>query len=188
MTDLRTALLSSVKKQRFGAKQATPDQTILPEELVLSYGKEFLSTELTPSEYEIVLAAADTAKRLVSSLFRRGTDAFLNAQMLTLHDPCQALVYVEGFVLYPPVASKPTHHAWATLSGKVVDLSLSVPHTKRPRFANRVLGTLPINTRYIGVEFPDRVEIRERILRRRAVGPLLTEESDFATLFHQPSA
>ena len=65
-----------------------------------------------------------------------------NAQWLVLHDPARQLEYVEGIGVGP--ASFPVHHGWATLNGKVIDLTF---RTHKPnhkgRLRNRIFGEFP---------------------------------------------
>ena len=81
---------------------------------VLKHGTDFASSPLTPEERKIVKRAAGRKKFPLGCCFQ-------NAQKLVLSDKTGTMAYCEGFALKAGLI--PLHHGWATINGKVVDLT-----------------------------------------------------------------
>jgi hypothetical protein len=109
------------------------------EDYVLRHGMAFTSQPLTKAERNLVLKAAECRTY-------RERECFYNAQFVASLLP-DIFTYCEGIAL----AIIPTHHAWVTLNGKVVDLTWRVKGTR-----DRNLGTFKPPYAYHGVSFPAR--------------------------------
>ena len=114
---------------------------------------------------------------------------FHNAQMLIFNDMDNRLTYHEGYV--QANAPFPVLHAWVTLNGKMIDLTLDTNTytteqleafmfkgeclNRAEDLSDRVLGTVPDGWGYFGVPFSDSVSIRNRILRREETFSLIDD-------------
>jgi hypothetical protein len=120
------------------------------DEFTLANGRAFESSPLTPEERKIVMAASK-----VHDHDFQAKRCFYNSMRLVLADTTGQIQYVEGMCL----GIIPFHHAWATINGKVVDVTLRhPPGIKAPNGCgymgnNRSLGWFPIERVYIGTEF-----------------------------------
>lgn len=96
---------------------------------------------------------------------------FINTLQLVAADDRQQLVYCEGYVRDGSFA--PIAHAWATIGGKVVDLTL--------RTADRKSGHRPSKRNYYGVEFPR--ELFSRLVdRTHSSGPWMEDPRNWPEL------
>ena len=108
-------------------------------------GRQFESAELTDQEMEYV--------RRIQWNRRPPKQCYLNAQMeaMTLPKvPGIDLKYVEGFV--DPDVGFGLDHAWLSVNGKIVDVTLRIGDTD-----DRVVGNIPEDWEYIGVEMDPKV-------------------------------
>lgn len=139
-----------------------------PPEYLLDHAHEFGSARLTHDESRIVDAALDSA----------GEPAFkacyANAQGLVVADKTGTIRYHEGYAFSD--AGLVAAHAWASINGKVLDLTWE---DHRGRW---VLGVLPPEWEYVGVEI-DRDYLVERRATLRQPGSLLVDDTfEFARL------
>jgi hypothetical protein len=112
--------------------------------------------------------------------FRAG-ECFKNCQGLLerfkdiLSVEASPIRYVEGFVIYSPI---PIHHAWLSISGKIVDPTLPAVGPPGPRgrwwwsLRHRVLGVFPPTRLYVGVELPWGV-VHRHMMETKLWGPVL---------------
>lgn len=136
-------------------------------EFVLDRGVLSSSGVLTQEELRVLLRAR-SMKTFPSKA------CFYNAQRLVLADKTNSLVYNEGFahsVFFP------MHHAWATLNGKVIDLTWD--HN-----GEEILGLVPEGWEYLGVPFPDREQVR--LAHKKKFVSLLDDPEDGWPLFKLP--
>ena len=126
-----------------------------PEDYVLDHGDPFTSQALTPEELALVMAATDNAGIRFQLRW-----CFYNAQKLVLSDTTYTLQYCEGLAI--GMSGLPVLHGWATLNGKVIDLTWRQHTTKRQgRLRDRVFGEIPPYWAYTGVQFnADSIEAR----------------------------
>jgi len=113
------------------------------EDYLLQHGKQFQSIPLTGEELDMVQVAS------LSHRCEQG-QCFYNAQFISYVNP--GFTYCEGVA----VSVIPTHHAWLTLNGKVVDLTWRLHGDKAPRviLPEYNLGTFESPYQYFGVEIP----------------------------------
>lgn len=141
------------------------------EDFVLDRGRLYESASLTEDEWKFLFGVIETYRRP----FKQG-ECFYNAQLLALEDHTKTLRYAEGY----GVGVIPVLHAWVTLHGKVVDLTWRVKGRKRGKYNDRIIGVIPDDRAYYGVEFDTEV-VREAILRTQVTSPLLEDyRSDYA--------
>lgn len=120
------------------------------EEYVLRNGRFFDSAPLTAEERERVFDAIDRYGRRFPI-----KQCYYNSQMLLLFGGEPGFRYVEGYVS----SVFPILHGWLTLNDKVIDLTMRVRDPqgrsiKRAcRLGDRVLGKIPSERAYIGVEY-----------------------------------
>ena len=140
-----------------------------PQDLVKHEGKFFKNEKLNDEEKNIVFAAIDNAR-----IAFKEKQCFYNSQMLVLHDKSDSLIYNEGYA--KTRINLPIHHGWASLNGKVVDLTWCVknPRTKG-RLHDRILGEFPEDYEYLGIPFPQKNLIRLLMLRRGWAGTLIDD-------------
>jgi hypothetical protein len=137
---------------------------------VLRHGREYESLMLTPDEMARALRAIDRAG---SGRSWRTRQCFWNAQRIVLYGEDAGLRYVEGYVL-PRDGGGLIYHAWATLDGKVLDLTLRRKKPRgRGRFRDRVLGAFD-DRAYFGVEIPAE-DARDLLVETGNAGPLLDD-------------
>lgn len=130
-------------------------------DFVLDRGKVYKSASLTTDERRVVRAAMGQRRFAKKA-------CFYNAHMLVMGDMSDTLVYTEGFAFS---RFMPMHHGWVTVNGKVVDVTWDMA-------GNPVMGALPEGWEYVGVEFPDRNMLRERITRRKEVHAVIDDPQD----------
>jgi hypothetical protein len=125
------------------------------ERYVLDKGTQMASTEpLTDEQYAYL-------RMITGAIECLPKQCFYNAQMMTLTDSyheTQRVKYHEGYVF---TGIMPILHAWITLDGKIVDVTLSTDPESTQRFfdgeppredlMDRVLGVIPDEWEYIGV-------------------------------------
>jgi hypothetical protein len=125
------------------------------ERYVLDKGTQMASTEpLTDEQYAYL-------RMITGAIECLPKQCFYNAQMMTLTDSyheTQRVKYHEGYVW---TGIMPIPHAWITLDGKIVDVTLSTDPESTQRFfdgeppredlMDRVLGVIPDEWEYIGV-------------------------------------
>lgn len=134
-------------KRRLGLRIPPGFHYYGPEDYVLDHGGPFESGVLTSDELALVMDAIQGSH----IRFQRG-HCFYNAQKLVLADTTKTLKYVEGMAI--GVGAFPTLHGWATINGKVIDLTWQQHTSKRKgRFRDRVLGEIPDGWAYHGVTF-----------------------------------
>lgn len=132
------------------------------EEYVLTKGKPYASQPLTESELALV-------RQLTSGHRFPIKQCFHNSQMLVWHQyrmrMCP-LQYVEGYACSD--IGFPVLHAWLTINGKVVDLTLRTKKTTSARgfLRDRVVGEFDPPRAYYGVEF-DNVRVVDRIVKNK---------------------
>ena len=113
---------------------------------VLKHGRIYLSATMTSKELARALEAMDRAGSPRSWRMR---ECFWNAQRLVVSGNDSGLRYVEGYVLLHRVHA--IHHAWASLNGKVLDVTHRIKPRRRARFRDRVFGAFD-DREYLGVE------------------------------------
>jgi hypothetical protein len=131
-------------------------------------GISFTSQSLTEEELEIVHAAVDNAQ-----IRFKPQQCFYNSQVLVTHDLTNTLVYNEGYgIANTPIA---VFHGWASINGKVVDLTWRVKKTSRKgRLPDRIFGKIPSGFDYFGVPF-DRKTIMSYAAERHWMGFLIDD-------------
>lgn len=143
---------------------------------LLKFGTPYVSQKLTFAERRVVLRAARQAA--ISFQWR---ECFYNAQLLVLADSTGQLTYAEGI----GTKTIPCLHGWATINGKVVDLTWRQgTYTEADEhdvsLGNRVWGEFPWE--YWGVEIPR--EYVRRVQQKDKVAKSLLDdaENDWALL------
>lgn len=161
---------------------------------VLAHGVEAESVSLSEEQ-------SKTASFLGSCFEAQPKQCFYNAQFICLlalsnGELLSRLKYVEGYALAGSVL--PVHHAWVTLDGAVIDLTLStkkysveeltafvkegVPLPRESDLSDRVLGVIPEGWVYMGVEY-DAGEIGRQFAQREKSFSVLDDwENDWAEL------
>jgi len=145
------------------------------EEYVDDNGVDFTSQELTYDEMAIVVRAIDDARMRFQI-----KQCFYNAQMLVLADRNNKLVYHEGYAFGRAIIA--VQHGWASINGKVIDLTWRLDQTirKSGRLKDRVIGVYPEGFEYVGVPFPDKDALRTKMLERGWCGSLIDDwENDW---------
>ena len=161
---------------------------------VLAHGEEAVSAPLTEEQ-------SKTASFLGSCFEAKPKQCFYNAQFLCLlalsrGELLSRLKYVEGYALGGSALA--VHHAWVTLDGAVIDLTLSTkkysveeltaylkngtPLPRESDLSDRVLGVIPEGWVYMGVEY-DAGEIGREFVQREASFSVLDDwENDWKAL------
>jgi len=122
------------------------------EDFVLDRGVDFVSGELDVFE----LATLHEVMDLCGQRFKK-KECYYNAQSLVLatrgnRKDLRDVRYFEGIAKGKAVI--PVHHGWATINNKVIDLTWTIPEARRRgRMRNRVVGVIPDDWHYRGVEF-----------------------------------
>lgn len=151
---------------------------------VLDHGAEAESAHLTEEQRGIV-------SFLGSCFEAKPKQCFYNAQFICLmalsnEELLSRLKYVEGYALAG--SAMPVHHAWVTLDGAVIDLTLSTkkytaeeltaflkegaPLPREADLSDRVLGVIPEGWGYMGVEFDAGEVAREFVERKKSFSKL----------------
>jgi len=137
---------------------------------VLDRGRVFDSaTALTADEVDVVRVAAEEAEAMHGCAFQT-RDCFWNAQVLAMSDPTETVRYCEGFAQGHVF---PVHHAWATIGGKVVDLTWrrvslgdepDAYHEPDDALDRRIVGVAPEGFVYFGCDdYPGSEEMQRRM-------------------------
>lgn len=129
------------------------------EEYVAKLGKGYGPAELTRAELLLLRKAVAAARRAGCQFQIK--QCFYNSQMLIGGNP--QIQYVEGYVMKEPLPIA-IHHAWNTLNGKVIDLTMRHPigEGRADFYGCRVIGTWTDRRGYLGVEIP-REEVRAHV-------------------------
>ena len=125
------------------------------ERYVLDKGTQMASTEpLTDEQYAYL-------RMITGAIECLPKQCFYNAQMMTLTDSYHETQRVKYHECYVFTGIMPILHAWITLDGKIVDVTLSTDPESTQRFfdgeppredlMDRVLGVIPDEWEYIGV-------------------------------------
>jgi len=150
------------------------------EDYVLDRGSPFSSGPLTPQERTTVLQALTLCPE---KHFRLG-HCYYNAQLLVAFDTSRELIYCEGWAI--GLNSVPTLHGWASINGKVVDLTWKTEKPRhRGRLRNRIWGTIPEDWAYYGATF-DTDSLLARMHRIGATGSFLDDVAYGFPLFREP--
>ncbi len=115
------------------------------ERLLLKVGRQFHPDALTAAECAVVEQAAKLAGAELGGFPRK--KCFGNSQKLAAFDMSGGLTYVEGYVCLN--GGIPVHHAWVSLEGKVIDVTLRDRETGEPiigMFEGRVYYGIPFLT------------------------------------------
>jgi len=161
--------------------------------LVLDRGRPFESLPLTDAEVTWLFKLIDEyrSKFPIKHCYSNSQGLLLFNTGLNEQADDHELRYVEGYA----VGVIPIPHAWLSLNGKVVDLTMRLkkPWTRRSkvkkgRLKDRVLGEFPtLEREYYGIELPTRL-IHERIARTQEYGSLIDDwMSGFPLLFMDES-
>lgn len=134
---------------------------------IVPLGKPYDSCLLTAEEIETLVAIAGRPRRNRFAVGR----CYETAQKLIVKDNRGLLAYVEGVVVNR-ASRLATHHAWVALGGKVVDLTWRRPTPLPGPWGDRVVGTIPDDLEYFGVEF-ERGLVAEYVLTTNTFGGLL---------------
>lgn len=121
------------------------------EDFVLRCGEPFVSSPLDDSERRVVEEAVERVHASGQSL--EVQQCFANAQMLVLSSGGR-LTYHEGYA--QGSTGVPMHHAWASIHGKVIDLTWStLPFDERGLDdpSDRIWGEFPEDWLYLGTSF-----------------------------------
>ena len=145
---------------------------------VLENGSDMASEPLTEEQRDIVF-------EIVSQFEPQAKECFFNAMYCCMvsvwdSDILTRIKYCEGYV--QARSPFPVHHAWITVDGKVVDLTLStqrytneqltafmeegVALPRESDLSDRVLGEIPEGWEYYGVQF-DAKNIAQSFIERR---------------------
>jgi hypothetical protein len=141
------------------------------EDYVLREGKPYAPAVLTKAELAIVRAAMRKSKCDFPQ-----KECYSNSQTLVMADKTGQLRYAEGYAL----GVIPVLHGWASINGKVVDLTLRTREEngeyRRPGrpFQDRVIGDFPPQRAYWGAEF-DAEMVRQLMLRRDYLGSFIDD-------------
>jgi hypothetical protein len=135
------------------------------EDYVNTNGVEFSSEALTEREMVTVFDAIDKTRMRFQI-----KQCFYNSQMLVLADDSNELTYHEGWAFGRAIIA--VHHGWATINGKVIDLTWRLDQAirKSGRLRDRIVGLYPEGYEYVGVPFPDKQHLRKKMLDRGWVG------------------
>lgn len=139
------------------------------EAFVLAHGHAFASRALTVAERQAVQPLLLGEEWPIKQ-------CYTNSQRLLICDVEHRFEYVEGYV-FDPRCPLPILHAWLSLNGKVVDVTLRTQALARGRtwLRNRVVGTFPDRDReYYGAVLPRRL-VLGAILETGRGGALLDD-------------
>lgn len=153
------------------AVMAQGDTDTNPMFRVLRDGTAYASAALTDDEITRLHAALDRARIRFPP-----KQCFCNAQRFwqyANHHDALPLAYVEGWATTE--MGVPIHHAWLSLHGKVIDLTLRTrgaqPTHRGRRLRDRVLGIIPKGWGYVGIEIPWPT-VMQRIIDTREWGSM----------------
>lgn len=135
-----------------------------PDQFFLEIGRFFKPQPLTSEEVKIVKEAM--------KLFRfKAKECYYNAQSLAQKD--HNIQYVEGYCF---TNFFPFQHAWNTINGKVVDVTMFHRNNGKP-----ILGIFPESWEYFGTDFSVE-EIRKMWVQRRMSFPIISYEMNWQHL------
>lgn len=161
---------------QYRASENDPDWDV--EGFVLRHGRFFEHRDLDADEHAVVDQAITLARRLYGPFERR--QCFANAQRLVLSDPAKRLCYVEGYVITVGLVL-PIPHAWATINGKVVDVTLPLGTRRSFEATENEADPAPTQGRgvipgrqYLGVSFL-REYVEARMWATRSTSVLLVD-------------
>jgi hypothetical protein len=119
------------------------------ERFVLTHGRAYRSSKLTPKEQAIVDAAV--ARYRTGRAFEKRR-CFENSQHLMMCDESMKLVYVEGYAWTHTL--RPVLHGWLAINGKVIDVTLPPTTRKEAKLCEplQIIGEFDDRT-YLGVPF-----------------------------------
>jgi len=162
--------VSTMARTQLGVSVPEGFQYACMEDYVNQNGVDFTSQELTDDEMSIVFNAVDNSRTRFEQ-----KQCYYNAQMLVHHDFSDQLVYHEGWAYGQAIIA--VQHGWATINGKVIDLTwrLDQPVRKKGRLRDRVIGVFPKGFEYVGVPFPDKDVLRHLMLKRGWVGTIIDD-------------
>lgn len=133
--------------------------------LVLTRGRVYTSSALTPEEYSYLCLTVENAQMRFPI-----KQCYRNAQRLLLRgDVDERLSYVEGYAWRKSIGV-PIEHGWLEINGKAIDFTMRHPPRQARRFRDRVVGAWSDDREYVGVPLP-----RKRVyesLARGFWGPL----------------
>ena len=169
---LQMMAMSQTKHNSFGRISLIPK-----EQYVLDNGRIMTSESLDEEQKEIVV-------RLSNAFESQAKQCFFNSMFMCMASIWDSelhprLKYCEGFVECK--SPFPVHHAWITLDGLVVDLTLTttkytleqlaswqdygVSLPRNEDFSDRILGDIPEGWEYFGVEF-DAKKVGQQFVER----------------------
>ncbi len=134
------------------------------ERLLLEHGHVYEPSMLTPDEHQVLDCQAALLDTTLDGFPPK--QCFSNSQQLATAGPDGPLTYCEGYCY--PRGGIPVHHAWVSLNGKVIDVTLRDRGTGEP-----ILGRFT-DRHYVCVSFETRF-VRAEMLRRMAAWPLLED-------------
>lgn len=134
------------------------------EGFLLKHGRVFEPSHLIADEERVLERQVALLDTTLDAFPRK--QCFSNSQQLVTPGPDDALTYCEGY--YYLRGGIPVHHAWVSLNGKVIDVTLRDRATGEP-----ILGSFA-ERHYFGVTFETRF-VRAEMLRRMAPWPLLED-------------
>jgi len=136
------------------------------EDYVLDRGVAPTSAPLTPEEEGILwMAVGNFGRRFQQK------QCFYNSQLLCLYDHSDSLQYMEGIAQGNAII--PVHHGWATINGKVIDLTWRTEKVNhKGRLGNRIIGTIPEGWEYLGCPF-SKEDARARMIESGEIRAVL---------------
>jgi hypothetical protein len=174
----------------FAMPRLEPDPTKYhsTQDYVLDRGGVYRSDELTAYELDIVMEAAEAANEVDGEGFEI-RQCYGNSARLVFADESGELSYCEGIAQGAVI---PVAHAWASINGKVVDLTWRQLEGEGPRwlptdhpFHNRILGLIPTTRSYRGIGFGE-MYLRERIHTTKTFLSLIDDWQGGHTLLREP--
>jgi len=163
-----------------------PKSMTSKEQYVLDNGRAMTSESLTEEQKDIVVRLSNAFEPQVKQCFFNSM--FMCMTSLWDSELLSRIKYCEGFV--SSEAPFPVHHAWITLDGKVVDLTLTttkytleqlrdwqdngVELPRNRNLSDRILGEIPEDWEYFGVEF-DAKKVGQQFVGRGASFSLIDD-------------
>lgn len=151
------------------------------EGFVLRHGTMFEHVELDADENAVVDDALTLARRLYGNFEPK--QCFANSQRIVLCDQAKKLAYVEGYAIIDGIVL-PLPHAWVTIKGKIVDVTLPRATERRLPGIEGELGPEPPQGRgiipgrkYLGVPFR-REYVEARMAATNSMSVLLVDHRD----------
>jgi hypothetical protein len=155
---------------------------------VLDRAEEYESAKLTRAEMRLVLKCARSAEEVDGPFLPK--QCFANAAKLVLADYSDTLVYTEGYAYGSMI---PTHHAWATVNDKVVDLTWAIwakngeksPLPRSNPYRDRILGLFTMPRAYMGIGFQKHFLI-EHLMKENTQASLIDDWVNGWPLLQEP--